>query len=116
MECRSISYDKFAKETVDLSRQPLKAILETIRTGIFPGSQLYLYYKMNHTASASIDSSEFITDTAFIYKYRMQREENTEKLLAKHFHDSLHIENVYTIIRKAWEILKDSEASIHHYL
>lgn len=116
MEYRSITYDNFSQETLGLSKQPLKAILETIRSGIFPGSQLYLYYKMNHTTNASIDSAEFITDTAFIYKYRMQREENTEKLLEKHFHDSLHIDNVYMIIRKAWEILKDSEASIHHYL
>ena len=115
MDCRSIAYNRFSKDTVDLKKAPLKAILETIKTGLFPGSQLYLYYKMFHEGTASIDSAEFITDTAFIYKYKMRQEDQTEQLLKKHFHEKAHIDNIYCIIRKSWDFLKDSEASLHPF-
>ncbi len=115
MECRSIAYSNFSKGTVDVQKPPIKAILETIKTGIFPGSQLYLYYKISHPGTSSLNSSEFITDTAFIYKYRMEKEDNTEKLLSKYFSKSSHVDDVYSIIKKAWEILNDAEISLHPY-
>lgn len=101
MNTQSLAYNSFSNGIQKINRKSVKAILETVKSGIFPGSQLYLYFRMHTPWEEALDPSEFIFDTAFIHKYQLPQEEKTEEMLFKYFDNQDHIQNIFKILTKA---------------
>jgi len=99
---QSLAYNSFSDGIQKINHKSLQPILDTISASVFPGSQLYLYFRMYTAWEEALDPSEFITDTAFIYKYQLPREERTEALIVKHFNTPEHINNIYRILMESW--------------
>lgn len=102
MSVQSIGYNSFSRRVQTISKKSLKAILDTVDENAFPGSQLYLYFRMHTVWEEAIDPSEFITDAAFIHRYQLPQEERTEALLFKYFRDPDHVNNIFRILTKSW--------------
>jgi hypothetical protein len=99
---QSIGYNSFSSGVQKISNKSLKVILDTVEENAFPGSQLYLYFRMHTVWEEAIDPSEFITDTAFIHRYQLPQEERTEALLLKYFSDPDHVNNIFRILTESW--------------
>ncbi|MDC7233166.1 MAG: hypothetical protein PQJ58_08025 [Spirochaetales bacterium] len=102
MSVQSIAYNTFSQGIQKVDSRSFQAILDTVAKGKFPGSQLYLYFRMFSEWEESLDPSEFITDSAFIHRYKLPREEKTEELLRKHFTEPEHISNIFSILKESW--------------
>lgn len=102
MSVQSLGYNSFSSGVQEINTKSLKAILDTVEEKTFPGSQLYLYFRMHTAWEEAIDPSEFIIDSAFIHRYQLPQEERTEALLSKYFTDPSHINNVYRILAESW--------------
>jgi hypothetical protein len=115
VEYQSIAYNNFSADVQEVNDTSLKVILDTIKTGIFPGSQLYLYFRLHTPWSEALDPSEFITDTAFIYKYKLPKDEKTVSLLNKYYQESSHVDNIFEILYEAWKKMGNNEPSLKPY-
>lgn len=99
---QSLGYNTFSGGIQKIDNKSVRVILETVEEGTFPGSQLYLYFRMYTAWEDALDPSEFINATAFIHRYKLPQEERTESLLLNFFHDQNHIINIYRILAESW--------------
>ncbi len=103
MSVQSLALNSFTDEVQKVSDKSLKVILDTIDSVEFPGTQLYIYFRMNTVWEDAPDLDAFIRDTAFIFTHQLPLNGSAEKLLGRYFKDSVHIKNSYEIIKTAWE-------------
>ncbi|QEN09333.1 hypothetical protein EXM22_15600 [Oceanispirochaeta crateris] len=115
MNYQSIAYNNFSENIQEVKDSSLRVILKTVQSGAFPGSQLYLYFRLHTPWCDAIDPSEFITDTAFIYKYKLPKEEQTISMLNKYYKEPYHVDNIYEILMASWELMGDSEPCLKPY-
>ena len=89
----------------EVSNDSLNVILDTIVNGNYPGSQLYLYFRLHTPWEEALDPRNFIDDTAYIFNHQLPLDENTVKLLSKYYIEETHHHNIYRILTEAWKKL-----------
>jgi len=100
-----MTFKSFTRDLREMNDDSLDVILDTITDGSFPGSQLYLYFRLHTPWEEALDPSDFIADTARIYKNCLPMNEETITILSSYYSEKTHIENIYRILKEAWSKL-----------
>jgi len=95
-------FKTFTRDLQEVRDDSMNVILDTVVNGSFPGSQLYLYFRLHTPWEDALDPSDFIADTSLIYEKRLPKGKQFIEILSKYYLDDFHFENIYRILEEAW--------------
>jgi len=95
-------FKTFSTDLQEVNNDSLNVILDTVVNGSYPGSQLYLYFRLHTPWEEALDPKDFIDDTAYIFNNQLPLDESTIKILSKYYREETHYHNIYRILMEAW--------------